>query len=127
MRGLYDTYKVTTSTGSYILRLYRAEVSEQRVEQEMHLIESLSSLLTKGITKAAVAVVNQNHEWYCSVHAPEGTRYAVLFRYANGVEPALHDEASCFSFGRSAVELHDAMDRIASFPDTKRLDLDFLI
>lgn len=127
LRGLNDTYKVTTSTGSYILRLYRAEVSEQRVEQEMYLIESLSTLLTKGITKAAEAVVNQNHEWYCSVHAPEGTRYAVLFRNADGVEPALHDEASCYLFGISAAELHDAMDRIASSPVTRRLDLDFLI
>lgn len=46
----------------------------------------------------------------------------MIYSYLTGTENVLHDEESCISFGKSAAELHAAMDRVSL--DLPRPDLD---
>lgn len=127
LRGLNDTYKVQTNQGLYILRVYRVEVEEGDIQYELSVINKLSERLLNGTTQVAIPISKLDNNLYSEIHAPEGNRYAVLFQYAEGEENALHDENSCFLFGRSAAELHLAMDQIMIEQPKCELNIDFLI
>lgn len=127
LRGLNDTYKIRTSQGLYILRVYRRSIEESHVAYELSLLTQLSSALSSVDTKVSVPIPQKDHNLYTIINAPEGPRLAVMFNYLTGTENVLHDEQSCFSFGRSAAELHAAMDTITMNHARYDLDTNFLI
>jgi Ser/Thr protein kinase RdoA (MazF antagonist) len=127
LRGLNDTYRLRTSKGEFILRVYRCEIRENDVAYELSLLNQLKVFLSSVQTNVAEPISRKDDAWYSVIDAAEGKRVVVIFRYINGVENGLHDEESCFAFGRSAAELHSAMDQVSL--DRPRYDLDthFLI
>lgn len=127
LRGLNDTYRLRTSQGFYIIRVYRQEIKESDVSYELSLLNQLKAQLNSEHTKVAEPIVKKDGSWYTVLDAAEGKRIAVVFRYIEGTENGLQDEESCFAFGQSAAELHAAMDQVAV--DQPRYDLDthFLI
>lgn len=127
LRGLNDTYRVRTSNGFYILRVYRLEISESDVSYEVSLLAQLKGILDKMNTKVSEPIAKKNNSLYTVLNAPEGKRIAVIFRYLNGTENGLHDEESCFSFGKSVAELHYAMDQVNLNQLRYDLDTHFLI
>jgi len=127
LRGLNDTYRIRTSKGFYILRLYRHSISESDVAYEMSLLTQLMHELSSVSTKVSVPIPQKDNSLYTIVNAPEGRRIAVIFSYLSGTENVLHDEQSCFSFGKSAAELHTAMDKITLKHCRYDLDTNFLI
>jgi len=127
LRGLNDTYRIRSSQGYYILRVYRREVHEQDVKYELALLSQLQSLLADKCTSVAEAVADKNGRNYTVLDAPEGPRCAVLFRYVDGEENGMRDEESCFAFGRSAAELHQALDRVELNLPRYALDTRFLV
>lgn len=127
LRGLNDTYRVRTADGLFILRVYRTEIAEQDVKYETDMLMQLSTLLQGSGTDVAEPIAMRDGGWHALLDAPEGQRAAVLFRYIDHPENALQDEAACFAFGKSAAELHAALDKVVLHESRFRLDMDFLI
>ncbi|KAA1180544.1 phosphotransferase [Paenibacillus sp. B2(2019)] len=127
LRGLNDTYRVRTSNGFYILRVYRLAINENDVAYELSLLTQLKIVLNSVDTKVSEPIAKKDNSLYTVLNAPEGKRIAVIFRYLNGTENILHDEASCFTFGRSAAELHTAMDQVILNQPRYELDTNFLV
>lgn len=79
--GLNDTYILKTATGEYILRIYKAHWrNKQDVVFEVELLNHLNK---KGIP-VSFPVAREDGSYYFELVAPEGTRLAVLFTYAEG-------------------------------------------
>jgi len=127
LRGLNDTYRIRTASGYYILRVYRCSIHENAVSYELNLLKQLNEALYASNTKVSEAISQKDGSLYTVLDAPEGKRVATIFRYIDGTENVLHDEQSCFSFGRSAAELHAAMDTIEFEQSRYQLDTSFLI
>ncbi|RIX48760.1 aminoglycoside phosphotransferase [Paenibacillus nanensis] len=128
LHGLNDTYRVRTTEGLFILRVCRTELREEDAAYETELLMGLNKALGDGATGVSEAVSRIDGGLYTMLEAPEGHRAAILFRYAEGQENTLHDEASCFVFGKSAAELHSAMDRVQTRSINRfTLDTSFLI
>lgn len=127
LRGLNDTYRIRTSSGFYILRVYRLSISESDVAYELAVLTRLQDVLSSARTSVAEPISKKDNGLYTIVNAPEGQRIAVIFRYLTGTENMLHDDKSCFSFGRSAAELHAAMDQIALNQPRFNLDTNCLV
>ncbi|MFX3650652.1 MAG: phosphotransferase [Paenibacillus sp.] len=128
LRGLNDTYRVRTSSGMYILRIYRTEISEEDVHYELSLLSQLKNVLGSAEhTDIGEYIEKKDHTGYTVLEAAEGKRVAVMFRYIEGTENNLEDEESCYAFGQSAAELHKAMDQVNVELPRYELDLKFLI
>lgn len=128
LRGLNDTYRVRTSSGLYILRIYRAEITEENVQYELSLLSALKSTLGSSVhTDIGEYIEKKDHTRYTMLDAAEGKRVAVMFRYIEGAENNLEDEESCYTFGQSAAELHSAMDQVTLELPRYELDTNFLI
>ena len=128
LRGLNDTYRVTTSTGMYILRVYRTEITEADVQYELSLLSQLKGILGSSVhTDIGEYIEKKDHTGYTVLQAAEGKRFAVMFRYIEGIENNLEDEQSCYAFGQSAAELHKAMDQVVLEQPRYELDTKFLI
>lgn len=131
LQGLNDTYRLRTDSGLYILRVYRAAISVGDAAYELEILRQLATILGDGCTVVSEALARRTDgQLYTVLAAPEGKRVAALFRYVDGIENVLHDEASCYAFGKSAAELHAAMERVIE-PESKAarfaLDPGFLI
>lgn len=127
LRGLNDTYRIRTPRGFYILRVYRDSISESDVVYELSLLNQLTEELSSVSTKVSAPISKKDSSFHTVVNAPEGQRIAVIFNYLTGTENVLHDEKSCFSFGKSAAELHAAMDKVTLNLPRYDLDTNFLI
>ncbi|QOS76917.1 phosphotransferase [Paenibacillus sp. JNUCC31] len=128
LRGLNDTYRLRTSTGMYILRVYRTEITEEDVRYELALLSQLKGTLSSSAhTDIGEYIEKKDHTEYTMLDAAEGKRVAVMFRYIEGAENNLEDEESCYTFGQSAAELHSAMDRVTMELPRYELDTKFLI
>jgi len=128
LKGLNDTYKIHTLSGSYILRLYRLGISESDVSYELSTLVQLADILSTGRTKVSRPVCKKDDRLYTVIDAPEGPRVAVIFEYVRGTENVLHDVESCFAFGQSAAALHVAMDQVVvDQPHRYQLGTEFLI
>jgi Ser/Thr protein kinase RdoA (MazF antagonist) len=76
-----DTYRVTTMSASYILRIYRYNWRTiAQINSKMDFIDYLAS---KGMS-VAEAVIRKNGDRLLPLNAIEGKRYAVLFTYVEG-------------------------------------------
>ncbi len=92
-----DTYRVWTSAGLYILRVYprrRRTFAEINAE-----LDFLAYLHSQG-APVSIPVVQRNGERLLTLQAPEGTRYAVLFTYAQG-EPLGENLAAIHMYGQT--------------------------
>ncbi|MBB3112746.1 Ser/Thr protein kinase RdoA (MazF antagonist) [Paenibacillus phyllosphaerae] len=129
LRGLNDTYRVRTAEGFYILRIYRLAVRENDVAYELSLLTQLSVILREcGMeTTVSAPIPRRDGGLYAVIDAPEGQRVAALFRYMDGAENVLQDEENCLLFGKSAAELHNALDRVNLRLPRYELNTDFLI
>ncbi|NEU61898.1 phosphotransferase [Paenibacillus sp. ALJ109b] len=128
LRGLNDTYRVRTSSGMYILRVYRTEITENDVQYELPLLSQLKGILGSSVhTDIGEYIKKKDHTGYTVLEAAEGKRVAVMFRYIEGIENNLEDEESCYAFGQSAAELHKAMDQVVLEQPRYELDTKFLI
>lgn len=115
--GLNDTYAVDTSTGKFILRIYKLQWrSESEIRFELDLLAYLKGY---GLP-VSYPIPRRDGEWITELSAPEGKRFAVLFSYAEGEGRV--DPGTSQAYGRAVAHLHTAMDHYV--PRHKRFDLD---
>jgi Ser/Thr protein kinase RdoA (MazF antagonist) len=105
-----DVYAVSTTTGTYVLKVYTHARSFGDVAWE---IELLAHLAAKGLTVPAT-IKRVDGGVIGTLVAPEGTRYAVLLSWAEGRKPAGPSAALYRAFGRLIARFHAAADDFSS-------------
>lgn len=123
-RGLNDTYRIQTADRSYAFRVYRAGWrSESEIQYELDVLLHLDR---RGVSVSTPIAGKDGHLLY-PIEQPEGTRYAVLFTYAEGEQSGALAETQARLFGTATAELHAASDDFLSHHARFSLDLEHLI
>ncbi|QOT12730.1 phosphotransferase [Paenibacillus sp. JNUCC32] len=124
LRGMNDTYAIETDVDKYIFRIYRADRrSRPDIEFELELLRFLSA---NGIS-VSEPIPGKDGAYLSGFNVMEGTRYGVLFQYAEGHEMPIHAAADSYRFGESIGHMHKAADQFESRFARERLDMEFLI
>ena len=123
-RGLNDTYLVSVQDRQFALRLYRSRWRTR--EAVVGEVAALLHLGSKGVP-VATPVARSDGELVTDINAPEGTRWAVLFNWVEGGEPAYRNETHARLYGRLAAQLHVAGDDLPSSAARSPLDLNYLL
>jgi Ser/Thr protein kinase RdoA (MazF antagonist) len=120
---ILDTYRLWTSQGPYILRVYpNRRRTRPDIEAEL---EFLAYLHAQGLS-VSVTVAGVNGERLLTLQAPEGRRYAALFTYAPG-ELLGENLTAIHHYGHTLAHLHALADAWPSPPPRTPLDLDYLL
>ena len=104
LRGVSDTYIITTSSGRYILRVYRS--SHRDLSQITAEVELLNILRDSGVS-VAYPVPDVAGSFVLTVEALEGTRHAVVFSYAQGEVYSALSENKLRLLGREMAKFHN--------------------
>ena len=121
-----DIYIVTSAGRTYWLKVYpHGYRSRREILAEVDLLDRLAG---RGVA-VAKAVRRRDGRGLCTLRAPEGVRYAVLFDDALGEPVAVKDATTVQSraFGAMAGRMHKAMDTIRTAYPRRHLDLTYLI
>jgi Ser/Thr protein kinase RdoA (MazF antagonist) len=121
--GLNDTYMLQTSSGRYVLRVYR--LHWRTLSDILYELDMLLHLHRKGVS-VAYPIAMKDGGLLSSLNALEGTRQAVLLAYAEGEEPS-EDEACCLAYGRAVAQVHNALADFSSPHQRFLLDFDHLL
>ncbi|GAA3623475.1 phosphotransferase enzyme family protein [Flavivirga jejuensis] len=107
--GLNDTYKIEESEKLFYLRIYNSKWrTKHDVESEIILIKHLSA---NGLDVAS-PVENKNNQFIMEINAPEGIRYAVLFKSALGRCVDKLDEKQSLNYGKMVSSIHESSDKL---------------
>ncbi len=120
---ILDTYRVTTSKGLYILRVYphkRRSLPEITSE-----LDFLVYLHTQG-SPVSIPIEQKSGEYLLTISAPEGVRYGALFTYADG-QPLGENPASVRAYGRAIAQIHAIADTMPQKLTRAPLDLEMLL
>lgn len=110
--GINHTYFISSGETKYVIRVYSHNWrSEDEITEELKLLK-----LLKG-NKIAVSfpIQDKNGAFIQKINAPEGTRYVVLFSFAQGGKIRFMDKETCYSIGSLMAKIH-------SFPLNKAID-----
>ncbi len=118
-RGLNDTYKIQSSEGNYILRIYRKDW--RTLNQINFEIDALNYLHGKR-ANVSYPIARKNDEFVTTLHAPEGERYAIITTFAEGECLTYDDAQDAFFYGEHVAEIHRITDGFST--DHPRFDLD---
>jgi Ser/Thr protein kinase RdoA (MazF antagonist) len=123
-RGLNDTYQVSAKDRRFALRLYRHRWrTEEQIRGE---IGALLHLAERGVPVPS-PIPRIDGEWLTAVDAPEGRRWAVLFRWVDGDQPRYIEPAHASLYGQTAARLHIAGDSLPSNAGRAALDASYLL
>lgn len=125
LRGMNDTYLVTTTVEKFIFRVYRGDRRREysEIASELALLRFLSE---QGIS-VSLPIPDIEEELIQTLEAPEGNRFGVLFTFAKGSERGIDSEEISFVFGRDVAKIHLQSDRFEQNFNRQRLDLNFLL
>jgi Ser/Thr protein kinase RdoA (MazF antagonist) len=102
-RGFNDTYLIKEPACNFILRVYKHNWREiESIHTEIKLLEYLKK---NGIS-VSYPIKNLKEEYIQQISAPEGTRYAVLFSFAEGVQVRKLSTAQAYLFGIETGKIH---------------------
>ena len=119
VRGVNDTYSVTTIRKRYYLRVYRCAWRNRR-----HIVSEVDVLnfLHKAKQPISYPIKRIDGAYLTRINAPEGVRYAVLFSDAAGTTPNFRKLSVCHQYGEIAGRMHESMDGCKK--DLRRFDID---
>jgi Ser/Thr protein kinase RdoA (MazF antagonist) len=120
--GCNEVHRVTTGSGRFVLKLYRAGWRTR--DEVLAEVEVLFHLAHKGLS-VALPVAARGGAFVRSLPAHKGERPAVLFTHAPGVPFTAEDEHRSALFGRTLADLHNATDDLQAAP--MRWDLAHLL
>ncbi len=121
VRGVGDTYLVTTPETRFILRVYRTtHRSLPQIKEEVQLLQALKQA---GVS-VSYPVADISGETIITLEAAEGERYAVLFSYAPGEVVRLLNETQLRNLGHEMARFHTVSSTIKSGDARWRFDSD---
>ena len=121
-----DIYIVSSAGRTYWLKVYpHGYRSRREILAEVDLLDRLARC---GVAVAR-AVRRRDGRGLCTLRAPEGVRYAVLFGNAAGEPVAVMDATvkQCCAFGAMAGRMHKVMDTVRTAYPRRHLDLTHLL
>ena len=118
--NLSDIYRVDSTAGPYILRIYPH--SNNLARWILAELEILRELKEAGVP-VSTAVQSARGELLLPLQSAEGARYAVLFEYAHGHSlKRTKDPQHWRAFGRLAAAMHNAAPRLLTGAARPSLD-----
>lgn len=123
--GINDLYLVEEGSEKYVLRLSNFSKSITMKETEFLFELEWLNFLHDNKIPVSYPIRRLDGQLYGKINAPEGSRYATLFSYAEG-STELNEERA-YILGKSLAELHRASDSFETTLDRKRLDANHLI
>jgi Ser/Thr protein kinase RdoA (MazF antagonist) len=122
--SMSHAYRVQASSGAYVLKVHiRGRHTRQAIEAEVRF---LSDLLAHDVAVAS-PVPDRDGGYVLAIDAPEGTRYAVLFKTVEGAEPDETRHEDNVSFGRLVARLHNCADGLDRTYERWELDGKYLV
>jgi Ser/Thr protein kinase RdoA (MazF antagonist) len=123
-KGINDTYKVTTSKSTFYLRVYvHGWRTKEEVKAEVDLLKALAS---RGLP-VSKPVKCLDGSYVQEFTAPEGTRFAVLFTGAEGVQCLDPSKRESFTYGALAAKIHNCTDRLRGVYQRFHIDTQHLV
>lgn len=102
--GINHTYFINGGSTKYALRVYSHNWrSESDILEEINLLNVLKE---NGIG-VSYPIADINNNFIQTINAPEGSRYAVLFSFAEGDKIRIMDKETCFSIGSLMAKFHN--------------------
>ncbi len=123
-RGNNDTYKLQTSSADYILRIYRyswRDTSEINFE-----IDVLQHLNKHGVN-VSFPIRKIDGNFLTKINAPEGIRYMLITKFANGKELTYSELNDAYIYGKSVANIHLKSENFESNHHKNELDMNFLL
>jgi len=121
LRGMNDTYVLTTGQGKYIFRVYRAD---RRNHSEIAFeLDVLNDLHVKGVN-VSVPINRKDGTFINNFLVVEGVKHGVMFSYAEGDEKPIHAIEDSYLFGQAVAQIHKGTDNFSS--EHVRGNLDFV-
>jgi Ser/Thr protein kinase RdoA (MazF antagonist) len=109
VRGVGDTYLVTSKNRRFILRVYR---SSHRTLPQIKAELDLLLVLKKSGVSVSYPIDDLSGSWILSLDAAEGKRYAVLFSYASGIVVSKLSERQLQSLGKQMAHFREVSSTI---------------
>lgn len=103
LRGVSDTYNVCTSSGNFVLRVYRN--GHRSLSQINAEVEFLLALKNSGVSVSSPLPDRDGHLVF-TLEAPEGTRHGVVFTQAPGIVCPAPNVRQLKLLGREIAKLH---------------------
>jgi Ser/Thr protein kinase RdoA (MazF antagonist) len=124
-RGLNDTYLIRTSSGSYIVRVYR--MGWRSLSDILYELDMLLHRQNKRVPVSSPLAMKDG-SMVSTVKSLEGPRQVVLFTFAAGERPRWpRDDTYSRAYGQAVAHVHNALDDFTSQHTRFRLDLDHLL
>lgn len=105
LRGVGDTYLLTTSSDKYVLRVYR---SDHRSLDNIRAEVALLNILKDAGVPVSYPISDKSGVFIQTFDAAEGPRHAVLFSYAPGESLAKLSDHQLRTLGASIAKFHQA-------------------
>ena len=123
--GLHDNYLVESDDQKYILRIYRNNWrSKEEILFELEWLEFLKS----RTDLVAELIKTKENGLTIQIDSPEGSRFASMFRYADGNAPVNSINASQAELLGSAVaNIHKVSDAFEPKYTRQELDITYLL
>ncbi|MGF1601128.1 MAG: phosphotransferase [Thermosynechococcaceae cyanobacterium] len=124
-RGLSDIYLIELANKQYVLRVSHAHWrSRAEIDFELELLVFLES----HHIPVASPLQTKTGELCVEIKAPEGKRYASLFRYAPGqIAQGDLDEHQGYTLGETVAKIHCVTTDFHSHAQRQPLTLDYLL
>lgn len=124
LRGVNDHYLIETIDDKFIFRIYRnTHRSLEEIESE---VVFLNALREEG-TSVSYPITTLNQEQIIAFDAAEGTRYGVLFSYAQGESINSMNDQQLTEFGTELARMHTISSTIVLPFDRRVYDMDTTI
>ncbi|RAV28066.1 phosphotransferase [Sinomicrobium soli] len=101
--GMNHTYFISSGETKYVIRVYSHNWrSKDDITEEIKLLNLLKE---KKIT-VSFPIQDKNGAFIQEINAPEGSRYVVLFSFAQGGKIRFMDKETCSSIGSLMAKIH---------------------
>jgi len=123
-QGVNDSYKITTESDSYLLRIYRMGWRKRPdIEFELNI---LNHLHTESVN-VAYPITTVSGETIISIATPEGERFAIMTSFAEGSCLSCDDSSDAELYGKSAAKVHKHSESFRAEHERFKIDLEHLI
>ncbi|WP_439694615.1 phosphotransferase enzyme family protein [Mucilaginibacter sp. AW1-7] len=104
LRGVSDTYIIEAIDAKYVLKIYR---EQHRSHDEIQAEVELLNLLKDGGANVVYPITAINGSHLQKFNALEGTRYGILFSYAEGAPVMDLNDDQLKTIGRQMAKVHN--------------------
>lgn len=123
-QGLNDSYKITTTGSTFLLRIYRHQW--RNLDQVKFELDALLHLHANG-ADVAHPIATRKGDWVVSFTAPEGERHAILTSYINGHELDFSSPNDATIYAEHMAQLHQSSADFTSHYQRFKLDVQHLV